>query len=50
MAGKSKGKTNHKNERDGYQARQLRWLRIAFVVFALILILSMVLSQVAQQS
>jgi hypothetical protein len=50
MAGKtssSKGKSGSKNEKTGQQSRQIPWARIAFGFFAIILILSMVLSAVA---
>jgi hypothetical protein len=48
MAGKiAKGKTSSKNEKNNHQTRQMLWARIAFGVFALVLILSMVLSMVA---
>jgi hypothetical protein len=49
MAGKtssSKGKST-KSEKTGQQSRQITWARIAFGFFAIILILSMVLSAVA---
>jgi uncharacterized membrane protein len=50
MAGKtspSKGKTSSKNEKQAQPSRQISWTRIAFGFFAIILILSMVLSAVA---
>jgi len=47
MAGKiAKSKTSSKNEKNDHQTRQMLWARIAFVLFALVLILSMVLSMV----
>ena len=49
MAGKSsKGKSNGKSERVDQQTRQLRWARIAFGIFAVILVLSMLLSLVSK--
>jgi hypothetical protein len=48
MAGKTaKSRTSNKSEKANRQTRQLLWARIAFGVFALVLILSMVLSMVA---
>ncbi len=45
MAGKSsKSKSGNKSD---HQARQLRWTRLAFGIFAVILVLSMVLSLMA---
>lgn len=49
MAGKSsKNRGGGKNERADYRARQLRWTRIALGVFALLLVLSMLLSLVSK--
>jgi hypothetical protein len=44
----SKTKTGTKNEKPDQRSRQLRWARIAFAVFGLLLILSMVLSLVSK--
>jgi hypothetical protein len=48
MAGKSKDKNNNKSEKEDYRARQMVGARIVFAIFAVILILSMVLSLVVQ--
>jgi len=48
MAGKSQSKASDRTEKNTTRPRQLRWARIAFGIFALLLILSMVLSLVAK--
>jgi hypothetical protein len=44
----SKSKTNPKPEKIDRQAHQTRWMRIAFGIFAVLLILSMVLAAVSK--
>jgi hypothetical protein len=48
MAGKSKDKNSNKSEKDDNRGRQMLGARIVFGIFAVILILSMVLSLVVQ--
>jgi hypothetical protein len=43
----SKSKGNTRNAKVDRQSRQVFWLRVAFSIFALILVLSMVLSLVS---
>ena len=43
----TKGNSNDKKPRIDHQARQVKWAQIAFGIFALIMVLTLVLSMVA---